>query len=134
MKTVKLLSVLLLLITTGCYIDTDVYSPATRIAGSYEVEEWSESLGIQTYFEIYIYMDHYDSDIVYIRNFYDVGIDVLAEVYGNRIRIPIQVVGQYEIHGSGSYYAGEISIDYSVRDIYNPTGFTDFCSAICFRY
>lgn len=134
MKTIKLLPVLFLLITTGCYIENDVYIPADRITGNYEVDEWSETLGIQTYFNIYISRDRYDTDIVYISNFYDSGIEVLAEVYGSRIRIPLQVVGPYEIQGSGSYYAGEITIDYSVRDIYNPTGLTDFCNAICFRY
>lgn len=134
MKTIKLLPVLLFLLTTGCYIENDVYVPASRITGDYEVDEWSETLGIQSYFNIYIYRDRYDEDIVYIGNFYDSGIEVLAEVYGSRIRIPLQVVGPYEIRGSGSYLAGEITIDYSVRDIYNPTGLTDFCNAICLRY
>ncbi|MBS0000410.1 MAG: hypothetical protein KFF73_15620 [Cyclobacteriaceae bacterium] len=134
MKTIILLPLLFILIATGCYVETDVYIPANPVTGNYEVDEWSESLRIQTYYEIYVYRDRYDPNIIFIRNFYDVGIEVLAEVIGSRIRIPLQVVGHYEVYGSGSYFAGELTIDYSVRDIYNPSGFTDFCNAFCLRY
>ena len=135
MKTIKLFVIILMILFTGCHIVVeDVYTPASRLVGSYEVDEWSETLGAQAYFSIFNHDDPYSPDIIYINNFYDSGIEILAKVNGSRVRIPLQVAGPYEIEGSGSYYAGELNIDYSVRDLYSHTGFTDYCNAICLKY
>ncbi len=135
MKTIKLLSAILVMLFTGCHIVVeDVYTPARRLVGSYEVDEWSETLAAQAYFDIFIHDDPYSPEIIYINNFYDSGIEIWAKVNGSRVRIPLQVAGPYEIEGSGSYYAGELNIDYSVRDLYSHTGFTDYCNAICLKY
>jgi len=135
MKKIKLFAVIYMILLTGCHIVVEeVYSPAGRLVGSYEVDEWSETLDAQAYYEIFIHDDPYSPDIIYINNFYDSGIEVWAKVNGSRVRIPLQVAGPYEIEGSGSYYGGELNINYSVLDLYSHSGFTDFCNAICLKY
>jgi len=55
MKTFIILPVALILVLSGCHIIVeDIYTPANRLAGSYEVDEWSETLGAQVYFDIFI--------------------------------------------------------------------------------
>ena len=135
MKTIKGLFILIIIGLAGCQIVIEEpYEPANRFVGSYEVDEWSETLGLQSFFEIYIHKDRFESDIIYIDNFYDLGIEVFAEVNGSRIRIPRQVAGFYEIEGLGSLYNGELSLDYSVRDINSYTGLVDYCNAISYQY
>jgi hypothetical protein len=135
MKTIRLFPAIWLFLFTGCQIVVEeVYSPASRLVGTYEVDEWSETYELQAYFDIYIHDDPYSTDIIYINNFYDSGIKVWARVTGSRVRIPLQTAGPYEIEGSGSYYAGELNIDYSVRDLYSHTAYPDYCNAICVKY
>jgi hypothetical protein len=135
MKTTKLLPLLLIFLISGCHIVVEeVYSPASRLVGSYEVDEWSETLAAQAYFDIFIHDDPYSADIIYINNFYDSGIEVWAKVNGSRVYIPLQTAGPYEIEGNGTYYNGELNIDYSVLDLYSHIGFTDYCNAICLKY
>lgn len=135
MKTIKLLLILFIFLISGCHIVIEeVYSPSSRIVGTYEVDEWSETLGAQAYFDIFIHDDAYSPEIIYINNFYDSGIEVWAKVNGSRIRIPLQTAGPYEIEGNGTYFDGELNIDYSVRDLYSHAGFIDYCNAICLKY
>jgi len=134
MKRFIFFPAILMILITGCHIIVEeVYSPASRLVGSYEVDEWSDTYAAQAYFNIFINDDPNSPDIIYISNFYDSGIEVWGTVNGSRVRIPIQVAGPYEIGGSGSYYAGELNIDYSVRDVYSHAGIVDFCNAICIK-
>ncbi len=125
----------MIVLISGCHIIVeDVYFPANRLVGNYEVDEWSETLGAQVYFNIFIHKDPYDPDIIYIDNFYNAGIEVIADVNGSKIIIPLQIIGAYEIEGIGSYYNGELTMDYSVRDIYYQGSYIDYCNAICLKY
>jgi hypothetical protein len=104
-----------------------------EITGYYDADEWSETLEAQSYFNIRIHVKNRRNMTVNIENFYNADITVYAELYGYKIRIPVQQVGFYEIEGIGSYYDNKLTLDYSVRDVTSNFGFTDVCNAICTR-
>ena len=107
--------------------------PVNIFTGCYDVDEWSESLQAQSYFEMRIFTRNRDHGIIRMENFYNAGITVYAEVNGFKIRIPVQQTEYYEIEGYGSLYDGQLTINYSVADKLSPTGFRDVCNAICYK-
>ncbi|MFC2125186.1 hypothetical protein ACFLU5_10270 [Bacteroidota bacterium] len=119
---------------TGCeFMEEDSYRTANDMLGEYEVDEWSETLGAQSYFDMYVTGDKRNHDIVYFENFYNADMTVYVEVNGSKLRIPNQEVGFYEIEGMGSYYDGELTITYSVTDINGFSDIVDICNAICYQ-
>lgn len=133
-KYIYTAGIFLVTIMMGCeIIDENTYRTVDQMIGEYEVDEWSETLGAQSYFDIYIAGDKRNRDLVYLENFYNAGITIFAEVNGSKIRIPIQEVDFYEVEGMGSFYEGELTMTYSVRDIDYQTKIVDVCNAICYK-
>jgi len=114
-------------------MEDDLYHTVDDMLGEYEVDEWSETLGAQSYFTMYVTSNKRDHNIVYFENFYNAGLTVYVEVNGSKLRIPIQEVGTYEIEGMGSYYDGELTITYDVTDINGLSSIVDVCNAICYQ-
>jgi hypothetical protein len=112
---------------TGCiFYDVEPrYDQRDRIVGSFFVDEYSQTFNGYSSYQFYISKTAY-RDEIFIDNFYASGIRVRANVYSSKITIPYQVVDGYEIEGTGTIYGNELSLFYSVKDLYN-TGPTDFC-------
>lgn len=135
MKTIRILLFFGILFFSACQIIVEErVNFADFYTGTYEADEWSESMAIQSYFNIYIYADRFDRDIVYIDNFYNADMEIYAEINGYKLRIPRQIAGYYEVEGIGSLNGDQLTMDYSVRDIDNYSNYIDYCHAICVRY
>ena len=131
MKTLFLLALGHLVI--GCDIDIEPqYDPATRIVGSYQVEEYSRPYDEITSYSIRIYRTGYGQ--VVITNFYGVDVDVDAEIRGNTLYIPFQVRKGYEIEGRASIDFDELHFSYSVRDTYEYRAPRNYCDADAWIY
>ncbi|MHA2182831.1 MAG: hypothetical protein ACXAAH_15535 [Promethearchaeota archaeon] len=135
MKTFKLIPILIIVLITGCeWIDEDPVDNIDQITGIYEVDEWSETLEAQSFFQLSVYRSSIRNKKIYIENFYNAGIEVFAEVNGYKIQIPLQQVGYYEIEGMGSYYEDELTMEYSVTYVDSHTEIVDMCNAICVKF
>lgn len=136
MKTIKIFVILGIILLSGCELlyEEEPDDNIDQIVGFYEVDEWSETLGAQSFFEISVYRNSTRSGKLYFENFYNAGIEVFGEVNGYKIQIPLQQVGRYEIEGMGSFYDGELTMTYSVQNIESKTQIIDICNAICFKY
>jgi hypothetical protein len=113
---------------TGC----DVYLVEPRIdirdqvIGYYEMEEYSQTYNEYTFYGLNITKGGYNSNTIYLNNFYGANISVVAHLSYDRITIPNQYVNGYDIEGVGTVYANRISFSYSVKDRYHSK-YTDFC-------
>lgn len=107
------------------------YDYRDRFVGYYDVEEFSQTYGETTYYDMHISKSHFDDEI-YLDNFYAADIRVYAIVSFDEVRIPFQNVDGYEIEGSGSVYHGELSLTYRVKDTYNHS-VTDYCETMAWR-
>lgn len=133
MKTTGLLIATILLLSSCVdVLDETRIDPRERITGVYDVEEFSTTYGDETFYRMDVYENRYSRTQVYLDNFYGADIRVVAEVYDNRIEIPLQVVRGFEVRGSGSYFRGELELFYTVRDLYNNS-YSDRCETIAFR-
>lgn len=129
----KLAFVSLLLVAVSCGIDVEPrYDPATRVTGSYQVDEYSNTFDEYTSYDIRIYQNGYSS--VLISNFYGVDIDVSAEVRGNVLIIPFQVRNGYEIEGRATIDYDQLHFSYSVRDSYEHHAARNYCDAEAWLY
>ena len=115
-------------------MEEDLGDNIDQITGIYDVDEWSETLEAQSFFQLSIYRNSTRNGKIYIENFYNAGIEVYAEVNGYKIQIPLQQVGFYEIEGMGSFYEGELTMEYSVAYIDSHSEIIDVCNAICVKY
>ncbi len=104
-----------------------VFDDRDRLIGSYSLEEYSQTYNEFTRFFIYIRKSGLNDQVV-IENFYNAGINVRASVALDKMYISQQIVNGYEIEGVGTFYGGEISFSYRVRDIYSYYKPTDFCN------
>jgi hypothetical protein len=129
MKRLILFLGLLPILTTGCIINLE-YDERECFIGSYEVDEYSESLDAYAMYDFRIRRDHNDDYTVYIENFYDADLIVYAEIYGSKIKIPSQWVDGYLIEGHGSLHGHELTLNYSVT----VNHMVDYCNAICDQY
>ncbi len=101
--------------------------------GYFEAEEYSFPTDSYAFYTIRILKSNRPDNIIFIRNFYGLGIEVLAEVHGNTLFIPEQDVEGYHIVGDGSIVQGELKLNYSVLDLLNPHGFVDDCETFAYR-
>jgi hypothetical protein len=101
------------------------YDSRDRIVGHYDAEEYSESYNEWIYYSIYISKSSF-RERVYLDNFYGSNIRIYALVDYDRITIPYQVVGGYEVEGVGTFNGNYLSLSYRVKDIYNNS-YSDFC-------
>lgn len=129
----KYLTLLFVFALGGCQIilyddDTRYWDDRDDFVGYYEVEEYSETTDLYFNYEIDIVKSCCNSNEVFIRNFYDVDLEVRARVNGYRLTIPRQYIGNYEIEGTGRVDNFRLSLSYVVR---NPHQYpsTDFLSA-----
>ena len=127
MKRVLLIGIVLISFT-GC----DVYLVEPRIdrrdqvIGYYGMEEYSQTYLDYTYYSINITKGGYNSNTIYLNNFYGANISVVATLSYDRITIPSQYVDGYDIEGVGTVYGDHITFSYSVKDRYHSK-YTDFC-------
>ena len=133
-KVLLILSVLALLSSCDItYIEVP-FDERENYLGRFEAEEYSETYDQLTYYNMRIVRDSDDfSNVIYIRNFYAVDIEVFAEVRGDRVTIPRQIVGGYIIEGTGRNEFGDLYLTYSVVDTFAPNNPTDFCNAVIIR-
>jgi hypothetical protein len=112
-----------------------VYDDRNDFIGSYEVEEYSESMTSTFIYDITIRKSRYSDGVIWINNFYDANIQVFAEVKGNKFYIPLQRIGNWEIEGRGSLFGGdELSMTYTVREIMPGPDYVDFLNSIAWKF
>jgi hypothetical protein len=102
------------------------YDYRDNVIGYYNIEEYSQTYGDYTYYSLRIVKDGYSGNSIYLNNFYGADIRVRAYLDNGRIRIPYQVVNDYEVEGSGTLQGHDLSLSYYVRDLYNHAP-KDFC-------
>ena len=127
----------LLFITLGScqiivYDELDYRDGRDNLVGQYELDEYSETTEYYYTYTIEIVKSCCDINEVYIRNFYDVGIEVIAQFDGHRLIIPRQYIDDYEIEGTGKLNGSEITLSYIVRNRYQRPS-TDFLSFTAWR-
>jgi hypothetical protein len=139
MKRIILLS-LFLMILSSCEI-TVLEEPIPIIiedardyfTGYFDAEEYSRTSGVYTYYTIRVVKSSRNNNVVFIRNFYGLDIEVLAEVNGRDLYIPEQDVNDYHIEGQGSLYGRELVLNYSVHDHLDPHSNLDICETVALR-
>ncbi len=132
----KTLYLLLFLALGSCqiivYDEIDYYDDRDDLVGRYELDEYSETTEYYYTYTIEIVKSCCDSDEVYLRNFYDVDLEVVARFDGYKLIIPRQYIGDYEIEGTGRLDGSELSLSYIVRNRFqNPS--TDFLNFTAWR-
>lgn len=138
MKKILLLLFILPATLSGCLVVVEeepvvVYDYRNDFVGSYSVEEYSETFDTWAEYSIRIVRSAGYPQSVYIRNFYGLGLEIIADVEGRRLYIPEQEVNGYHIEGSGRLVGTELRMDYSVHDHYGSRNITDFCSTVAWR-
>jgi hypothetical protein len=107
------------------------YDHRDKFVGYYDVEEYSQTYGEYTFYEMRITTSPHDREI-FLNNFYASDIRVYAIVSFDDIRIPFQVVDGYEIEGSGSLYHDELNLTYRVKDLYDHS-VSDYCETVAWK-
>jgi hypothetical protein len=132
-----ILSIGLIIALSSCdvvYVEEIIVDDRDFFTGRFNVEEYSETLDQTTLYDLRVLKEgDIRSNIIFLDNFYGVGIEVFAEVYGGDLRIPRQIVNDYRIQGVGHIDRGDLIMTYSVEDLRSVSGFTDFCNTIAYR-
>tara|TARA_Y100000114_G_scaffold157245_1_gene188417 strand:- start:18065 stop:18541 length:477 start_codon:yes stop_codon:yes gene_type:complete len=133
-KGLLILSVLILFASCDVVVIEAPYDPRDNFTGRYTVEEYSETYDVLTKYNVRIIKeaDPY-SNVVYIRNFYAADIEVFADVHGDRLTIPRQIIDGYVIQGTGRLDYGDLVLSYSVEDRLDDSSLVDFCNTVYFR-
>lgn len=114
------------------YDEPSYYDDRDDLVGHYELDEFSETTELYFTYNIEILRSCCNSDEVYIRNFYDVGLEVVALFDGYKLIIPRQFIGDYEVEGTGRLKGSELTLSYIVRNRFqHPT--TDFLNFTAWR-
>lgn len=100
------------------YDEVSHYDNRDDLVGRYEIDEFSETTEHYYSYKIRIVKSCCDEDEVYIQNFYDVGLEVVAEFNGYKLIIPRQYIDDYEIEGTGRLEGSELTLSYIVRNRY----------------
>ena len=136
MKKLLYLFSAFILLSACDYNVTEFYPYDERDAflGRYEAEEFRETFGLVSFFDVRILRDNeYNSPYIYIRNFYGIGGEVFAEVRGNHIEIPRQRIGDYIIQGTGRLEYRDVVLTYVVTNVFPGNGYTEFCNTRFYR-
>lgn len=132
MKNLIFFSAIAILATSCTFYEVEPrYDHREKFIGYYDVEEFSETYGDYTNYEMRISRGLREDEI-YLHNFYASEIRVYAIVSFDNIRIPYQVVDGYEIEGTGTWYRSELDLSYRVKDLYNNTR-ADYCETVAWR-
>jgi hypothetical protein len=130
MKNLLLFGTILFLGGCEIYIFDDPYVDERNLfVGNYQVEEYSQITEQYYTYSMTIKKSCCNSREVKISNFYGVGITVKAIVNNNRLTIPLQLVGGYEIDGTGKMTFDKLELTYIVRNLFDRPIFTDFVDA-----
>ena len=129
MKKLLLFGAILFLGGCEVYFIEDPYDERNLFVGTYHVDEFSQVTEQHYTYNMTIQKSCCNSREIKIKNFYGVGISVLAVVHDNRITIPLQRVNGYEIDGTGKMTHDKLNLTYVVRDLTSGPVFTDFIDA-----
>ena len=133
-KGLLLISALVLFTSCDITILDRPFDPRDNFLGRFEAEEYSETYDLLSYYNVRILKDGDPfSNVIYLRNFYAVDIEIFAEIIGDRINIPRQNIGGYIVQGTGRNEYGDIHLSYSVEDAFSDSGVADFCNTILYR-
>ncbi|MDH5367565.1 MAG: hypothetical protein OEW67_11290 [Cyclobacteriaceae bacterium] len=135
MKKNFIIAIISLLALTSCEIIIHTEEPIfiderDKFLGSYRMEEYSDTYNEVSEYSIHISKSPYDTDVVYIDNFYGVNMEVLVLVRGDKLVIPLQEINGYEIEGEGWYDFNDLEFDYVVRDLTRYHIINDYCTAV----
>ena len=132
MKNLIVFASVCILATSCTFYDVEPhYDHRDKFVGYYDVEEYSETYGDYTFYEMRITRSSHDREI-FLDNFYAADLRVYAMVSFDDIRIPFQVVDGYEIEGTGTLYHDELNLNYRVKDLYNHS-VSDYCETVAWR-
>jgi hypothetical protein len=113
----RLLVPFILFVISCCLVscEQDDADVRNNFLGQFEVLEYSitRSTDNPTY-EVNIRKSRDEVSQIIIFNFYNMSIDVFAEVDGNNINIPFQKNNVFEITGSGRMHGSLITLEYTV--------------------
>ena len=130
MKNLLLFGTILFLGGCEIYLFEDPFVDERDLfVGNYQVEEYSQITEQHYTYSMTIRKSCCNSREIKISNFYGVGISVKAIVNNNRLTIPLQMVGGYEVDGTGKMSFGKLALTYIVRDLNGGPVFTDFVDA-----
>jgi hypothetical protein len=133
----SLFALSLLVFISSCdivYIEEVNVDDRDFFTGRYEVEEYSETVDQTTFYNMRVLKENdVRSNVIFLDNFYAVGIEIFAEVYGDELRIPRQIINGYRVQGVGHVDRGDLVMTYSVEDLRGNRGFADFCNTIAYR-
>lgn len=129
-----LLGVFSILLITSCEIlvvEEYPYDVREQFIGRFDAEEYSETFDEFTYYDVRIIQDGgLGSPVVDLRNFYGLGIEVYAEVYGDKLTIPTQRINGYIIQGAGRLDYEDIVLTYSVENTERGNRYIEFCNTV----
>ena len=129
-----LLGLLALLLISSCevlVIEEYPYDVRENFTGRFEAEEYSETFDEFTYYDVRVLREaDIGSPIVYLRNFYGFGIEVYAEVYGDKLTIPTQRIDGFVIQGTGRLDYEDIILTYSVESTERGNRYIEFCNTV----
>ncbi|HEY9045783.1 MAG TPA: hypothetical protein VIN08_07790 [Ohtaekwangia sp.] len=129
-----LFAVSILVVLGSCQVNIiePRYDARDRVVGYYSMEEFSATFNDYTYYTVQVTKYGTTGNDLYLDNFYGADIQVHAYMNGDKITIPYQIVDDYEIEGTGTIQGVNVSMNYSVRDLYNHSQ-TNFCETWCTR-
>ena len=132
-----LLGIATIMLISSCditVIDERPYDPRDNFLGRFEAEEYSETYDVYSFYNTRISrdVDPYSS-VIYMDNFYGLGVEVWAEVIGDRLTIPRQRIGDYIIQGTGRLDYRDVVLSYSVESTYPGDRYLEFLTAVFFR-
>lgn len=132
MKSFILFASLMVFASACTFYDVEPrYDHRDKFVGYYDVEEYSETYGEYTLYEMHVSEAPFENEI-YLDNFYAADLRVYATVAFDNVRIPLQVVDGYEIEGSGSLHRDELTLSYRVKDLYDHS-VSDYCETVAWR-
>jgi hypothetical protein len=132
MKSLIVFASLMVFASACTFYDVEPrYDHRDKFVGYYDVEEYSETYGDYTMYEMRISRASFENEI-YLDNFYAADIRVYATVAFDDVRIPHQVVDGYEIEGSGTLHRDELNLSYRVKDLYDHS-VSDYCQTVAWR-
>lgn len=101
--------------------------------GFYDVEEYNKTSGTYSEYSFNIVKSVNYPHTIFIRNFYGVGIEVVAEVEGFDLYIPEQEVNGYHIEGNGFLDDNELILNFSLHDHLNSHSHEHYYEVVAWR-
>jgi hypothetical protein len=129
-----LLGVFVISLISSCevlVIEEYLYDVRENFLGRFEAEEYSETFDELTYYDVRVLRDsEIGSPVIYLRNFYGFGLEVYAEVFGDKLTIPTQRIDEFVIQGTGRLDYEDIVLTYSVESTERGNRYIEFCNTV----